>query len=141
MQAGNFVEGRRGVWVEVHVLRSGEGVRKGVIQPATDQLPGPEEFPGLVSVTAQGVGKGRLGGLVIDTRRDPTGNQACNVTCEFRAHDGARQQSAFSKGAQGSGDFGAGLGVGGLRVKLRLAAKVQPESVWEASSRGRVARG
>ena len=113
-QAGDFIQRCVGRGVEIHVLGAGEGVRVGVVDPAMDQFPGPEELQGLFGGACQGVGEGGLGGLYVDTGADPAGDQAGNVTCKLSGGNAAApsRKSSVSEGAEGGGRFGAGLGAG-----------------------------
>ena len=47
-----FIQGIRAI--QLHSLVAGEGVRRGVIHPAMDDFPSPEQFEGLVGGAVEG---------------------------------------------------------------------------------------
>ena len=115
-EASDLIEGGRGSGVKVHVFGAREGVRVGVIGPAVDQLPGPNEFCGLVGWATKELGEGSLGGLNVDTSRYPACKQAGNIAREFSGGNAAAPGSKdiVGKGAQGGGNVRARLGAGFL---------------------------
>lgn len=86
----------------------------GIVDPAMDEFPGPEEFDDLLGGARQGVGEGGLDGLGINAGGDPAGEQAGNITSEISGGNAAAPggEDLLGKGAQGSGGLGAGLGAG-----------------------------
>ena len=99
-----------------------EGVSEGVIDPAPDELPGPQNLDGLFWGAIKGVGKGGLGGIDIDSSVEPAGDQASDIASELGGGNAAapRGEDVRGKVAEGGGGFrpwlGAGLFVGrGIR--------------------------
>ena len=91
-----------------------EGVSEGVIDPAPDELPGPQNLDGMLWGAIKGVGKGGLGGIDIDSSVEPAGDQASDIASELGGGNAAapRGEDVRGKVAEGGGGFRSWLGAG-----------------------------
>jgi hypothetical protein len=100
--------------VNIHGAKLGEAVILGVVSPAANKFPCPQNFKGLVTGDAKGVGDGGGDGFGIEASSRPAGGETGDVPRQLGRGDAGAPDliCAREEGVQGSSGFRARHGAG-----------------------------